>query len=331
MSIQRRTAGPAVTVVGVLAAALVAMVAAVLTSPAHHSRAASGHLNTPRANTPRAVNAVLPSTPRTYIGVYERGLKKSYGPVETYARAIGRQPNLVLYFTDWGGGFQASLASIAHEHGATLLLDLDPTRISLLSIANGQQDRYLKSFAESVLAFGNPVIISFGHEMNGTWYPWGWTHASPHLFVRAWRHVVSVFRKVGAGNVTWLWTVNGITAGEAPIRQWWPGAAYVTWVGVDGYYYQPGDTFASIFGPTLAAVRTFTRKPILISETAAGQVAGPAQKIPDLFAGVRQSGLLGFVWFDVAQHDGLYHQDWRLEDHKAASAVFRRAVRTYMK
>jgi hypothetical protein len=76
-------------------------------------------------------------------------------------------------------------------------------------------------------------------------------------------------------------------------------------------------------------VRIFTRRPILLSETGVGQVAGQATKIPDLFAGVRANHLLGFVWFDRAQADGLYHQDWRLEGHPAGLAAFRHALRTY--
>ena len=28
------------------------------------------------------------------------------------------------------------------------------------------------------------------------------------MFVAAWRHIVTVFRALGARNVTWLWTVN---------------------------------------------------------------------------------------------------------------------------
>jgi len=29
------------------------------------------------------------------------------------------------------------------------------------------------------------------------------------------------------------------------------------------------------------------------------------------------------VWFDIAQHQGIYHQDWRIEDSRAAAAAFR--------
>jgi hypothetical protein len=32
---------------------------------------------------------------------------------------------------------------------------------------------------------------------------------------------------------------------------------------------------------------------------------------------------MGFVWFDQAQDDPPYHQDWRLADDRALQTVFR--------
>ena len=43
-----------------------------------------------------------------------------------------------------------------------------------------------------------------------------------------------------------------------------------------------------------------------------GSRAGQAAKIPDLFAGMHQYDTLGLVWFDIAQNDGIYHQDWHI-------------------
>ena len=138
-------------------------------------------------------------------------------------------------------------------------MQINPSGVSLAEIASGQYDSYLITYAEAVRAYRHPVILSFGHEMNGHWYSWGYTHTSPTVFVAAWRHIVTVFREVGAQNVTWLWTVNIIDPGGIPSPAvWWPGNSYVNWVGLDGYYYQPSWTFASLFGPTIAAVRQMT-------------------------------------------------------------------------
>ena len=268
----------------------------------------------------------LPTAPSSYLGVYEKGPPDTYQPVADFTHAVGRQPNLAGYYGGWGEPFKTGFAHAARDHGAATLLQWDPTGISLSTIIEGRCDGYLRSFAASVRGFGGPVVIGFGHEMNAYWYSWGFRHTTPAEFVAAWRHIVTVFRQAGADNVTWLWTLQADEKGTGPISHWWPGAAYVTWVGIDGYFYRPGDTFFSVFGATIGQVRTFTGEPILLSETAAGPVAGQAAKIPGLFAGMRQYGALGLVWFDIAQHDGLYHQDWHLDGDPAGVAAFRRAA-----
>lgn len=186
---------------------------------------------------------------------------------------------------------------MAAKHGAVPLVQINPYNVSLAAIASGQYDGYLSAYAEAVRAYVHPVILSFGYEMNGNWYPWGYTHTSPAVFVAAWRHIVTIFGGLGVQNLTWLWSANIIEIGGIPPpTEWWPGSSYVTWVGIDGYYYQSSWTFASLFGPTIAAVRELTGDPILITETGAKADEDQSAKIADLFAGVRLYGLLGFVW-----------------------------------
>ena len=171
------------------------------------------------------------------------------------------------------------------------------------------------------------MVLGFGHEMNASWYSWGYKHVPAATFVAAWRHIVTLFRKQGADNVTWLWTLEMDQPGTGPIASWWPGAQYVTWVGIDGYYYRPTDTFASVFGRTITQVRKFTNKPVLLAETAVGPQAGQFAKIQDLFHGMATDKTLGLVWFDKTQHGSIFHQDWRLQDNPFAVISFRLGVR----
>jgi mannan endo-1,4-beta-mannosidase len=264
-----------------------------------------------------------------YVGVAEPGEISSYQQIDNFATSIGRKPNIVLYYSSWQEPFQARFAAEVHAHGAVLFIQISPGHATMAAVASGRYDAYLRSFADQVRTYGHQVIIGFAAEMNGDWYPWGYQHTSPAAFVAAWRHVVTIFRQQRADNVTWLWTINVTENGTGPIQDWWPGASYVTWVGIDGYYYLRSDTFNNAFLPTIAEVRIFTGRPILLSEVGIGQVAGQAAKIPDLFAGIRANHLLGFVWFDEAQNDGIYHQDWRLEGNSAGLAAFRRELKTY--
>ena len=152
----------------------------------------------------------------------------------------------MVYYSGWYEPFKTGFAKTVAEHGAVPLVQINPTGISLAAIASGHYDAYLTSYAEAVRSYRYPVILGFGHEMNGSWYSWGYRHSSPAMFVAAWRHIVTLFRELGARNVTWLWTANimhtgGSIAHPAP---WWPGNKYVTWVGLDGYYYKPSWKFA---------------------------------------------------------------------------------------
>ena len=260
------------------------------------------------------------------LGVFEPGESSSYRPVQRFAAAVGRKPDIVEAYSGWWQPFETGFARTLLAHGAEPLIQIEPVHAGLGAITAGRYDGYLRRYAATVRTFGHPVILSFAPEANGNWYPWSWTRSSPAAWVAAWRHVVTVFRRQRAGNVTWLWTVTTRYPGSAPLRDYWPGAGYVNWAGLDGYYIHRTATFASVFGPTLQVLRKITSKPVLLAETAAGQVAGQARVIPGLFIGIRRWHLLGLVWFDQAQHDGIYHQDWRLEDNAAALAVFRRQL-----
>jgi len=275
---------------------------------------------------PAAVHASLPSRLASYLGVYEDGAPPGYQPIAKFASTVGRQPNLGAYFSGWAQPFATSFANLLQAHGVTPFVQIDPTYASVPAIVAGDYDGYLRSYADSVRNFGHAVVIGFGHEMNAPWYSWGYGHVPPATFVDAWRHIVTVFRGQGADNVTWLWTINQDRGNTGPIQDWWPGAQYVSWVGIDGYYFRPSDTFATVFGQTIKQVRAFTSKPILLSETAVGPEAGQFAKIGDLFQGMRKYKTLGLVWFDKDQHQGIYHQDWRIEGDAPAQAAFRLGI-----
>jgi hypothetical protein len=259
------------------------------------------------------------------IGVYEPYAPGSYWQIPKFAEDTGYWPQIVSYYSAWQSPFAASFAAKAWANRARTLVQITPRNVSLADIAAGRWDSYLKSYAASVRAFGHPVIISFGQEMNGSWYPWGWRKTPPATFVRAWRHIWRLFRRDGVRNVIWLWDVNHIyPRGMAPLAADWPGSRYVDWVGLDSYLYYPGATYADHIAPDVRQIRALTRKPLLLAETAAGPRTGnvPAG-IASIFAGVRRDHLLGLVWFDQAQHGGVVRQDWRLEHNRAALSAFR--------
>jgi hypothetical protein len=264
-----------------------------------------------------------------YVGVFEPDAPASYAGVDHFAQGIGGQPNLVSYYSAWQQPFDQKFAATAAAHGADPLVQMDPKSISLTAIGEGKYDSYLTSFAAQVKAFGHPVVISFGHEMNGYWYSWGHQYTKPATFVTAWKHVVNVFRAAAAANVKWLWTVNVVdgTQGIPNPTPWWPGRPYVDWVGIDGYYQSTSEGFGQVFGPTIVDVRQLSATvPILISETGGVTTAGQQASITDLFAGVRTYGLLGFLWFD----EDYQGTAWRITSPRVF-ATFRQQMRSFFR
>ncbi|HZD02688.1 MAG TPA: glycosyl hydrolase, partial [Actinomycetes bacterium] len=125
-----------------------------------------------------------------------------------------------------------------------------------------------------------------------------------------------------ATNVIWVWSPNVINpVPQVPLKPFYPGDSYVDWIGVIGYYTGSGaSTFPTLFGPTKAAVRKFTRKPVLILETASEPGSRKRQDVASLFAGVAASpDVIGFIWFNYVKR-----ADWRIDSDPSALAEFRR-------
>src|SRR5262249_4648981 len=99
-TVRDRLGSLTITVIGI--AMVAATIAATIALPSPTPPAAWG----PRPGRGAPAKAApirvrLPAKPGSYLGVYERGVPHSYAPVEAFAHAIGRQPNVVLYFSKW--------------------------------------------------------------------------------------------------------------------------------------------------------------------------------------------------------------------------------------
>lgn len=240
---------------------------------------------------------IRPPSSLLYLGVHEPGRQSSYAGVARFTTASGVRPNVVLAYANWHDGFNFQLAYRARVNGAEPLIQWQPAGVSLAAIAAGRRDRYLRMFANQARRFGGSVILSFAPEMTSPQHRWSRPDAAT-AWVAAWQHVVTVFRHQRAANVTWLWTVSH-AARLSRLRAYWPGQSYVNWVGIDGYLLSPAATYASVFGPSIAAIRQVTGKPILIARTAVSPATGhEATDVAGLFAGVRRDHLLGLIWFD---------------------------------
>lgn len=334
----------------VLALAGVALIAAVagcgVLSPPRASSSGGGGgaapaspKPSPSSTKPYNVSGLLDPKAGKFMGIEANGAPDSIAPLTAFASNTGRKPNLVGQYVAWGKPFDAMAASNAWSYGALYYMAWEPFSPSVTAIADGQSDAYITTFAKAVRTLNVPIALSFGHEMNGWWYPWGLHDNSPASqfttkprdFIAAWRHIHDVFSKAGATNVKWVWTVRQNVVERKGkkwpgIKSWWPGGHYVDWVGMDGYFRRDNQDFKSVFGTQITDIRAITTKPIIIGETAV-QMQNPnaAKQIAELFGGVRRTPkMLGFIWFDLDSTRSRIH--WNIDSNKVAINAIRQEL-----
>lgn len=258
---------------------------------------------------------------KKYFGVAVPGAPISMKNVDAYTRTTGKQPNLIEYYAGWGDGFDATGVRNAWAEGALTLMSWEPFDTTVADIAAGTSDAYIKKYATAVRKLNLPVVIDFADEFNGHWEKWGTSHVTPAQYVAAWRHIHRTFVDAGATNVIWAWSPNIVNpVKNVRLKPYYPGDAYVDWVGLIGYFTLGEDNaFGSVFGPTHDQIRTFTKKPMLLLETAAMPGERRRADVRNLFAGVEADDMLGFIWFDYKKR-----ADWRLETSPLALKEFKR-------
>jgi hypothetical protein len=220
-------------------------------------------------------------------------------------------PAYAIQYYGWYEPFQTADAQAAWNAGTEMFAELQTcgnpcnssTSVPITGVINGTYDSYLISFATAVAAFGHPVMLTFDHEMNGNWYPWGDTEITPTQWIEAWQHVTSVISSI-APNAIWVWAPN-IEPGAASVAPYWPGNGYpnphVNIVGLDGYLEDPGATWANTFSQSVSDVMAASggAYPFIVAETGVASTdPNSVAQIDGLLAGARSAGAVAVMYFD---------------------------------
>jgi hypothetical protein len=263
-----------------------------------------------------------------------RGNADASAKVEAFESLLGRSLAIDVHYYEWTDAFPSGLEEWDIAHGRIPLVSWHGTTLD--AINSGDYDVMIKQRALDLKRLGAPVFLRWGWEMNGDWYP----HAGalnmpngPARFVAAWRRIYRIFSSVGATNVVWVWCPNATSVPGGAWNSWrdyYPGDAYVDWVGIDGYNWgvtrpeSKWQTLSQIIGPIYRDYAL--RKPIMVAETASAEAGG------DKSGWIRSIGptltrdfpaVKAFVWFEVDKET-----DWRAESSVAALRAFRSLVRT---
>jgi hypothetical protein len=285
---------------------------------------AAGPSASPSPLAPAYNIAPLLKPAKKYLGLEIPNAPDSIAPVQQFASWVGKKPNLIGAYVGWNTGLDTQAVQNAWSYGALYFQVWEPFNTTTRQIAAGDSDAYITRFATSVRALNLPIALSFGHEMNGNWYPWGTQASSAADFVAAWRHVHDLFVKAGATNVIWIWDPNDMyPVPNVKLQPLYPGDGYVDWIGVTGYWTITGPhTYSSLFLPTLLDIRNFTQKPFIIAETSVQAGSNQVSSVNALVSAVKtHDDILGFVWYDYDRQG-----DWRLETRPTVQSAFKSGV-----
>jgi beta-mannanase len=286
--------------------------------------------------------------------------------IENFEEMVGKHQAIIASSSYWGEqSFPTANLQMIWRHGSLPLVfwspwdrpyeqHKGPDRFSLTAILAGTWNRYIDDWADAARAFGKPLIVSFGDEMNGDWFPWSGAYyggskpvpgrpnewEGPELFKRAFRYVVTRVRARGAHNIQWLFQTNNYSY---PVDKWnsapayYPGGAYVDWLGLSVYGQQFADEPWSDFSPLIewpyqeiAAIDP--TKPIMIAEWAAGEFPNSGNKadwIRDAF-GLMRTKLprlkAAVYWHERWQNEDQTYSNLHINSSPEALAAYRKAV-----
>lgn len=292
--------------------------------------------------------------PGVYFGAFLAG--------QDVEQQLGHQFAIQLYYHQWGLPFSAGqfednlkkgwITESTWEYKANFNGPEDPYVLQpLKAIIDGKQDDYLREFARDARTFGQPILLRWGHEMNGDWYLWSGTRNGgatpdkygdplkpdgPELFVDAYRHIHAVFEEEKANNVLWVWCPNVLMEGKLgeawnEFGNYYPGDEYVDWLCVDGYNWGASQswskwqTFDQIYAPSYARLQELSpKKPIILGEFASSEKGGDKaawvqdsfQKIISAYPQIRAA-----VWFNINKEN-----DWRMNSSPEVFEAFKKAL-----
>lgn len=318
----------------------------------------------------------LPTGHSIYHGVHPMPLSSRDADLKpedlaSYEKAAGKTAAWVDISQHWGISrkFPAATATWIHAAGSIpfirLMLwstkkeNLQETVFTLDAILKGAFDDDFKAWGAAAREFGSPLIVEFGPEMNGRWYPWNayWYGGEettgygdpalpdgPEKFRDAYRHIINKMHTAGARNILWVFHVN---YNDWPNEAWnrfenyYPGDGYIDWLAVSIYgAQQPAGTqwpeFSELMEPAYRRLEKLSRtKPVIVAEfgvsassTGGSQALWAHHALEALIAG-RWPRVIGFAWWNAAwQNDAnpLNDTSMRVQDNPALSAVFKKYI-----
>jgi len=280
---------------------------------------------------------------QVYLGVFREGAPKNMGYIKQFEQQAGKKPAMIMWYQDWAQSFPKDDVMTVIDYGAVPHIVWEPwywtvkDNIKLKDIVSGKWDGYIRSWAKGVKEVGKPIFLRIMHEMNMEGYPWGLVNndKNPELYIKAFRHIVDIFRGENASNAIFVWAPMNYSFPNESWNDWvkaYPGNEYVDWIGFDGYNW--GDTQGWSDWQVLKylfrdqarkAHKLWPAKPIMIAEFAStergGDKAAWIREIPG-YLKTSMRDIDAIIWFDTKKET-----DWRINSSEKSLAAFKEIMR----
>lgn len=180
---------------------------------------------------------------------------------------------------------------------------------------------YIEDTARYLNELNVPIFLRYACEMNV-----GENGKNPDVYVKNFKYVANIMKEI-APNVAMVWSPNDITASDRELESYYPGDAYVDWVGISSYttfYFGQRTDWGSMqesidnnyytgdYANPLAKIKEIVekygdRKPIMISETGVAHFSKIAFEDMTDWAKVQMNRLYGYLPIVYPQVKGIYY------------------------
>jgi hypothetical protein len=231
----------------------------------------------------------------------------TYDAIVGFEQMTGKHLAIVAFGNFWGEqDFPVKTVNMVSGYGAIPMIywspwdkpymeNEGPDRFNLRDILAGKWDAYIDQWADAARDYGKPLLVSWGLEMNGTWFPWSGVYygggtitgqkdgktlyAGPEVVKQAFRYVVDRVRARKAVNVLWGFHVNHYGLPHEPwnmIENYYPGADYVDWLGMSVYGKMVRSEDWCFFDNVMDGVyqeicQLDSKKPVILAEWGVGE------------------------------------------------------------
>ncbi len=196
--------------------------------------------------------------------------------------------------------FPTTEVNIIHNTGKLLFIRMMPrtnfdegdpdTNYTMQKIIEGAYDTELTQWAIDAKNTNIPLLVEFGTEVNGDWFPWNAKYNGAdektnygdtslfdgaERFRDAYRHIIEICNTNGVNNITWFFHIDAYCEPNVDwnsIQNYYPGDNYIDWLGVSIYGPQKSNEdyqeFSEILNDIYPQLTDLSNKPIAVLEFA---------------------------------------------------------------